>query len=87
MDSVKIQAIQDWPEPRKVKDIQSFLGFANFYRRFIHNYSDIVVPLTHLTRKDKKWDFSDVCRKVFDDLKSAFLSAPVLTHWIPDSLS
>jgi len=85
MDSVKIQAIQDWPEPRKVKDIQSFLGFANFYRRFIHNYSDIVVPLTRLTRKDKKWDFSDVCHKAFNDLKSAFLSAPVLTHWIPDS--
>jgi len=85
MDSVKIQAIQDWPEPRKVKDIQSFLGFANFYHRFIHNYSDIVVPLTRLTRKDKKWDFSDVCHKAFNDLKSAFLSAPVLTHWIPDS--
>src|ERR1700730_18353892 len=61
MDSVKIQAIQDWPEPCKVKDIQSFLGFANFYCRFIHNYSDIVVSLTRLTRKDKKWDFSNVC--------------------------
>jgi hypothetical protein len=40
------------PEPRKVKDIQSFLGFANFYRRFIHNYSDLVIPLTRLTRKN-----------------------------------
>jgi hypothetical protein len=47
----KVQTIQDWPEPRKVKDIQSFLGFANFYRRFIDNYSDIVTPLTRLTRK------------------------------------
>src|ERR1700692_3431490 len=46
MDTAKVQVIQDWPEPRKVKDIQSFLGFANFYRRFIHEYSDIVVPLT-----------------------------------------
>ena len=42
----KIQTISDWPEPQKVKDIQSFLGFANFYHRFIFNYSDIVVPLT-----------------------------------------
>ena len=49
MDPSKVQIIQDWPEPRKVKDIQSFLGFANFYRRFISNYSDIVVPLTRLT--------------------------------------
>ena len=51
MDPAKVQTIQDWPEPRKVKDIQSFLGFANFYRRFISGYSDIVVPLTRLTRK------------------------------------
>ena len=40
----KVQIIQDWPEPRKVKDIQSFLGFANFYHRFIYEYSRIVVP-------------------------------------------
>ena len=46
MDSAKVQIIQDWPEPRKVKDIQSFLGFANFYHRFIPNYSNITVPLT-----------------------------------------
>src|ERR1700676_1024904 len=46
MDSVKVRTIQDWPEPRKVKDVQSFLCFANFYCRFIHNYSDIVVLLT-----------------------------------------
>jgi len=46
MDPTKVQTIQDWPEPRKVKDVQSFLGFANFYRRFIHKYSNIVVPLT-----------------------------------------
>ena len=42
----KIQTNSNWPEPRKVKDIQSFLGFANFYRQFIFNYLDIVVPLT-----------------------------------------
>jgi hypothetical protein len=49
MSEDKIQTIRDWPEPRRVKDIQSFLGFANFYRSFIHNYSDITVPLTVLT--------------------------------------
>ena len=46
MDLSKVQTIQDWPEPHKVKDIQSFLGFANFYRCFISNYSNIVIPLT-----------------------------------------
>ena len=46
MSEKKVQIIQDWPEPRKVKDIQSFLGFANFYHRFIPNYSNITVLLT-----------------------------------------
>jgi hypothetical protein len=85
MSSDKVKAIQEWPEPRKVKDIQSFLGFANFYRRFIHNYSDIVIPLTRLTRKNAPWDFSDSCRSAFNTLKKAFISAPILTHWAPDS--
>lgn len=84
MSSEKIQAIVNWPEPRKVKDIQSFLGFANFYRRFIFNYSDIVVPLTRLTRKGILWNFSEDCRKSFEALKKAFTSAPILTHWIPN---
>ena len=46
MSEDKVKTILDWPEPRKVKDVQSFLGFCNFYRRFIHGYSDIVIPLT-----------------------------------------
>ena len=75
MDQSKVQAIQDWPEPRKVKDIQSFLGFANFYRRFISDYSDIVVPLTRLTRKGVVWNFSDDARKSFEALKAAFTSS------------
>ena len=82
MDPVKVQTIQDWPEPRKVKDVQSFLGFANFYHRFIHKYSEIVVPLRQLTWKDLKWNFSDACCDAFNKLKTAFLSAPVLTHQI-----
>ena len=85
MSPEKVQAIQDWPEPHKVKDIQSFLGFANFYRHFIHNYSNIVVPLTHLTHKGSPWDFSDQCRSAFNSLKKAFTSTPILTHWVPDA--
>ena len=81
----KVDIICDWPEPRKVNDIQSFLGFANFYRRFIYNYSDIVVPLTRLTRKDAPWNFSADCRCSFNLLKEAFTSAPILTHYQPDA--
>jgi len=61
MSPDKIQTISNWPEPRKVKDIQSFLGFTNFYCRFIFNYSGIMVPLTRLTRKDAPWNFSEDC--------------------------
>src|ERR1700685_2716144 len=86
MDPAKVQTIQDWPEPRKVKDVQSFLGFPNFYHRFIHEYSDIVVPLTQLTWKDLKWNFSEACHDTFNKLKTAFLSAPVLSQWICDTL-
>ena len=84
MDPSKVQIIQDWPEPRKVKDIQSFLGFTNSYRHFISNYSDIAVPLTRLTRKGTTWNFSNTARKLFEALKTAFTTAPILTHWIPD---
>jgi hypothetical protein len=80
----KVKTIQDWPEPRKVKDVQSFLGFANFYHCFIWNYSEITVPLTCLTRKNIPWRFSKECCTAFKDLKQAFTTAPVLTHWVPD---
>jgi len=85
MSDNKIKIIQDWLEPRKVKDIQSFLGFANFYCRFIFNYSDIVIPLTCLTWKDIPWKFNSSCRDAFNSLKKAFTSALILTHWIPDA--
>ena len=49
MSDDKIKIIQNWLEPKKVKDIQSFLGFANFYCQFIFNYLDIIIPLTRLT--------------------------------------
>jgi len=52
MSNNKVKIIQDWLEPKKVKDIQSFLGFANFYCRFIFNYLDIVISLTCLTQKN-----------------------------------
>jgi len=81
----KIQTISDWPEPQKVKDIQSFLGFANFYHQFIFNYSDIVVPLTRLTQNNAPWNFSEDCRRSFNALKHTFTTVPILTHFILDT--
>src|SRR6266581_3673885 len=86
MSSEKVKAIQDWPKPHKVKDIQSFLSFANFYRCFIHEYSAIVIPLTCLTWKGIPWVFSDDCHSAFQHLKAAFTSTLILTHWVPDAL-
>ena len=85
MSDNKVKIIQDWPEPKKVKDIQSFLGFTNFYHQFIFNYSNIVIPLTHLTWKNIPWKFDSFCQDSFNSLKKAFTSTPILTHWIPDA--
>ena len=62
----KVNTVLEWPEPQKVKDIQSFLGFVNFYRQFISDYSKIMVPLTWLTCKGTLWDFSDTCWNSFE---------------------
>jgi len=80
MSDNKIKIIQDWPEPKKVKDIQSFLGFANFYHQFIFNYLDIVIPLTCLTQKNISWKFDSSYVDAFNSLKKAFTSTPILTH-------
>ena len=69
----------------KVKDIQSFLGFVNFYHCFIHNYSNIVVPLMRLTCKDTPGKFTDDCHSAFNLLKRAFTSTLILTHWVPNA--
>jgi len=84
MSNDKVKIIQDWPEPKKIKDIQFFLGFANFYCRFIFNYSDIVILLTCLIQKDISWKFDFSCQDAFNSLKKAFIFIPILAHWIPD---
>ena len=85
ISDIKIKIIQDWPEPKKVKNIQSFLGFANFYCQFIFNYSDIVILLTCLIWKNIPWKFNSFYHDAFNSLKKAFTSTPILTHWIPDA--
>jgi hypothetical protein len=84
MLSEKVKAIQDWPVPQKVKDIQSFLGFCNFYHRFIPSYSNITIPLTRLTRSKTKWVWSETAQKVFETLKEAFGTPIILHHWEPN---
>ena len=78
MDPEKVRAIQDWKAPLNLKDVQGFLGFANFYRRFVRGYSSIVRPLVELTRKDVKFQWNEECDLAFNCLKLAFVNAPIL---------
>src|SRR5260221_1274550 len=78
MDPIKVQGVTDWLQPVKVKDIQSFIGFMNFYWRFIHNFSTIAHPLHALTQKSKDWSWGAAEQQAFDALKSAVTSAPTL---------
>jgi hypothetical protein len=81
MDPTKVTTIQEWPIPWNVKDIQSFLGFANFYRHFVKGYSNIVALMTRLTRKNTRFVWSEECSRSFESLKQAFTTAPVLRHF------
>ena len=77
-DPRKIQTIMDWSVPTTRKELQSFLGFANFYRRFIRNYSGVAEPLTRLTSPSKPFIWSQAAHTAFQSLKERFTSAPVL---------
>ena len=81
----EIHAILDWLKPWKVKDVQSCLGFSNFYWRFIHNYSEITVPLTRLTQKGLTWDFSEECCMAFKHPKRHSQGHPSLCTGNPTS--
>ena len=73
MDPTKLPGITEWPTPTKVKDIRSFLGFTNYYRRFIGDYSNIACPLIDLTKKNQEWKWTPSCQKAFNQLKEEFL--------------
>jgi hypothetical protein len=83
MDPSKVSCIVNWEAPSNLKDVQAFLGFSNFYRRFIKGFSRIVKPLNELTKKDVKFVWSEKCQKAFETLKNSFITAPVLRHFDP----
>jgi hypothetical protein len=78
MDPKKIQTIQEWNTPSCLTDVQAFIGFSNFYRRFIRDFSKIIAPLVALTRKGVKFAWNSNCQEAFDRLKDAFTKAPIL---------
>ena len=78
MDPTKLAGIKTWPQPRTKTDIRSFLGFGNFYRKFIGHYAELAAPLHDLTKKDTKVEWTGVQEKAFKELKERFLEEPVL---------
>lgn len=78
MDPAKVSAVSSWPVPTNRKKLQQFLGFANFYRKFIRNYSSVTAPLTALTSPKQPFIWTSAAHKAFGTLKSRFTSAPIL---------
>jgi len=84
MQKEKVKGVLNWPVPRNVKEVQKFLGLANYYRRFIKDFAKIAAPLHVLVRKEQKWKWKweEEQEEAFGRLKRAFTTEPVLA--IPD---
>ena len=78
MKKEKVQRVVDWPVLRSVKDVQKFLGLANYYKWLVKNFIRIAKPLYEITRKDVKWNWRERQQKVFEKLKKRFTMEPVL---------
>ena len=78
IEQEKIKAVKEWKTPTKIKDVESFLGFANFYRRFIHNFSHTARPLNELKGK-KEWKWEKEHQEAFEELKEKIMSQLVLS--------
>ena len=78
MEQEKVKAVKEWKTLTRIKDVESFLGFANFYQCFIQNFSHTAKPLNELKSK-KNWKWEDEHQKAFDELKEKITSQPVLS--------
>ncbi|CAI7823025.1 unnamed protein product [Closterium sp. NIES-54] len=82
VDPKKIEAVRTWKTPENMKELQQFLGFANYYNRFVPQYAKIATPLTNLLKKNTPFKWEDVQQQAMEQLKTALTSAPVLI--LPD---
>uniref|UniRef100_A0A8H7MYB0 Reverse transcriptase/retrotransposon-derived protein RNase H-like domain-containing protein n=1 Tax=Bionectria ochroleuca TaxID=29856 RepID=A0A8H7MYB0_BIOOC len=83
MEQGKIAAVKDWETPKTVKEVQAFLGFANYYRRFIKDYGKIAAPLYNITKKGIEFQWDDKQQEAFNEIKNRILSEPVLRIFNP----
>ena len=85
IDPAKIEAISKWSAPTNVLEVQSFLGLAGYYRRFVECFSTLATPLTALTKKDQKCEWTDKCEQSFQELKKRLTNAPILVLLTDDA--
>jgi len=78
MVKVKVKRVLEWPTPKCVKDVQKFLELVNYYCRFIQGFTSIVRPLHNIVKKDRKWEWTERQKRVFEELKKKFMQEPVL---------
>ena len=79
-DPKKIEAVADFPTPKCVKDVRSFLGVAGYYRRFVKDYAAVANPLFELLKEKTEWEWTDAREKAFQELKRRLISSPILRH-------
>ena len=78
MEKKKVQDVVEWLVPKSIKDVQKFLGLANYYRRFVKDFAKIAKPLHKMTRKETKWNWEERQQRAFEGLKERFMTEPVL---------
>jgi hypothetical protein len=83
MDPQKVNAITSWPVLKSVHDIRVFLGLANFYRRFIRNFSKVAAPISALLKKNRKFQWTPEAQLAFESLRTSFTTASILRHFNP----
>eukprot|EP00253_Pinus_taeda_P020204 PITA_20204 len=79
VDPEKIKAIMEWPVPKDVADVRSFMGLAEYYRRFVEGFSKVAFPITSLQKKGKLFHWTPNCQKSFERLKHLLTTAPILS--------
>ena len=78
MEKEKVRGLLEWPTPKCIKDVQKFLGLANYYRRFMKDFAEIARPMHRLVQKQEKWNWRSEQEEAFEKLKEIFTSEPVL---------
>ncbi len=78
MDRVKVQGVDDWQHPKNLTELRSWMGFINFYRRFIKGFSKIARALNELTKKGVQWEWTEEREEAFQTLKQLICKEPVL---------